>query len=424
MSISTKFNSKNPDAPCNSNGGRVTNSPPAKISLDVHDGLKILSSNIDALKLSVNVSWRHLLFFEVLTENKIFAQSCKTEFPISFPIDDCPDPYFFNIKEFGTQGYEWILSNNEYSLLVGNWKKPQSRPSVLITIRSETLWRKGPRRSIMFILNFLDMVGGDLNPPKVSRLDLCVDTLFPESIWNPELLNFKVTRASGTETYQTHNQLTGFSIGKGKIQARLYDKPMEIKQVSNKTWLYDVWGFPQVPEGFKVIRIEYQLRREMIKELGLDSIDHIFDLIQSIWGYCTEKWLKFQDNPGKQSHQRQTFEWWKRIQNGLNDRNAGAPLIRCKALSAEKLALSQQIIGLFSSFAALESETNKMFPLENVNLRETFELFLSNLIKSNLNTVDFRQRVESKIARYHRTDLKLLEALELRKDFGMLPSSN
>jgi hypothetical protein len=69
------------------------------------------------------------------------AQSNKKEFPIPFRIDDKHDDYLFNIKEFGSKGYEWILTNQEYSLVIGKWFKPQAMPSVILTIRSETLWR-------------------------------------------------------------------------------------------------------------------------------------------------------------------------------------------------------------------------------------------------------------------------------------------
>jgi hypothetical protein len=54
------------------------------------------------------------------------------------------------------------------------------------------------------------------------------------------------------------------------------------------------------------------------KKLGIHTLDILFAMIINVWSYCTKEWLKFQDNPGKQSHQRNTFSWWKEIQDGFS----------------------------------------------------------------------------------------------------------
>jgi len=33
--------------------------------------------------------------------------------------------------------------------------------------------------------------------------------------------------------------------------------------------MFDIWGLKEVPEGKKIIRIEFQMRREVLKQLGL-----------------------------------------------------------------------------------------------------------------------------------------------------------
>ena len=242
-------------------GGRTTISPPSKISPTDNSEIQVLASNIDTIKLSININWKDDYFFSLLKEAKSLAQAENREYPIPFAIKETNEKdYLFNIKEHGTQGYEWILLNQEYSLLIGNWEKPNSRPSVLLTIRSETLWRRGPYEAICFILMFLKNHGGVIKQPKISRLDLCIDTLFPDAIWKMNILKYKVTRASNTKTFHSHNRLTGISIGKSQISARMYDKPLEIQQQSKKTWLYDVWGIETVPENYKISRIQNKKR--------------------------------------------------------------------------------------------------------------------------------------------------------------------
>ena len=340
-----------------SKGGRTTISPPSKINQPPKQVLEILASNIDTLKLSIDIKWKDPYFFSALSEAKSLARIGKSEYPLPFMMNEEKfEEYFFNVKPHGSQGYEWILNNPEYSLVIGNWVEPQSRPSVIVTIRSETLWCKGPRKAVHFITSFLEKFKAEIIETKISRLDLCVDTLFPEKLWNENLLEYRVTRATDTKIFHSNKVLTGIMIGKGIFSARLYDKPLEIKQQSNKTWFYDVWGFKEVPKNYKVIRVEFQLRREAIKQLGIKYVYNLFDLIQNIWSYCAKDWLKFQNNPEKQSHQRKTLPWWENIQNGFNNLPAGSPLIRNKAIRADQNRLAQQILGFLSSFAALELE--------------------------------------------------------------------
>lgn len=363
---------------------RTTNRRPAKITPEINDA-KILASNIDTLVLSFDIFWDEaLLFFAELTETKAKAQSENTDIPLSYEVPNPDSNYIFNIKPHGSKGYEWIVVNKEYNMVIGNWKKPQSMPSLVVTIRSETLWRKGPYSAIEFIIDFIKYVGGTIQKIRVSRLDLCVDTLLPSCLWSESLLNYTVTRASYDNTRRNHQQLATIDIGKNHLKARIYDKPLEIQQQSNKTWFYDIWGLNGVPENKKVIRVEFQLRREILKELGIDSVKDLFSKVQNVWSYCTIDWLKFQKNPGKQSRQRKTFGWWKTIQDGFNDIPASIPLIRAKANQADRDMLSYQIIGLLSSFAALDFNSKPTLSESDITLPDTFAQFLNYVDQKKL----------------------------------------
>lgn len=402
-------------------GARTTNRRPAKITIDVDD-VKVLASNIDTLVLSFDILWdAPALFFAELSETKERAQSESIDIPLSYGVPNPDSNYIFNIKPHGSKGYEWIIVNKEYNMVIGNWKKPQSMPSLVLTIRSETLWRKGPYSAIEFIIDFIKYVGGKIQKIRVSRLDLCIDVLLPSCLWSESLLNYTVTRASYDNTRRNHQQLATIDIGKNHLKARIYDKPLEIQQQSNKTWFYDIWGLNEVPENKKIIRVEFQLRREILKELGIDSVKDLFNKAQNVWAYCTIDWLKFQNNPGKQSHQRKTFGWWKAIQDGFNDIPAGMPLIRAKANQADKDMLSYQIIGLLSSFAALDFNSKPFLSLSDITLPDTFAQFLNYVDQKKFNQIDFSERVANKKAKFQRNDEKWMDSLHCREQCGFLP---
>ena len=88
-------------------------------------------------------------------------------------------------------------------------------------------------------------------------------------------LNYAVSRCKKmTVRLGNHlSKLQTIEIGtrKSQIMARLYDKPLEIRERSNKDWMFDVWKLNTVPEGTRIIRCEYQLKREAIKDLGYTS---------------------------------------------------------------------------------------------------------------------------------------------------------
>ena len=86
---------------------------------------------------------------------------------------------------------------------------------------------------------------------KPSRVDLCADILLDEKLWTKDLIDYRVTRSNYASQHFTNNQLTGIVIGKGHMMARLYDKPLEIKQKKKKEWMYDIWGISTVPEEKK-----------------------------------------------------------------------------------------------------------------------------------------------------------------------------
>lgn len=291
-------------------GGRTTIRPPAKISRAKKKTLKILCSGVDTLYLSLDIFWEDLFFFQRLQDIKAKAVAKDKDFCFQINQEKLLFKYLFNVRPYGAQGYEWLLYNRDYSLRIGNWVTPKKRPSIRIQFHSGTLWLNGLKKSIVFILRLVKELGGKIHSIKISRLDLCIDTLFPEETWDKKLIDKSVTRSRHAGMYFNNKKLTGITFGKGHIHARFYDKPLEIEQKSKKYWFFDqIWKIDEVPEGYKLIRIEFQLQREIIKDLGLNKLGYLYRLLNNVWAYCTIDWLKFQNNPGKQSHQRKTYHY-------------------------------------------------------------------------------------------------------------------
>lgn len=83
--------------------------------------------------------------------------------------------------------------------------------------------------------------------------------------------------------------------------------------------------------------------------------------------------------------------------------------------------MAQQILGLMSSYAALEVESDYKINPDNINLGTTFQLLQDHLLGNNLIHTDFKKCVENKQAKFQRINEQYVEALHLRKELGLLP---
>jgi hypothetical protein len=399
--------------PIKERGGEMTISPPANVRMPTMKGVQSLTYGVDTLVVAINVRWVSGNLFDYLKRLKDEAKLGVGECAGILVTEDKSDKWPFNIKAHGVRGYEWLLYSREFTLRIGNWKVPESRPSVMAEIGSETLHARGPGDAVNRIIGLLDDAGASIISVRGSRVDLYVDILLPESLWSLELMKFAVKRASDVTPHFRHDHLTGISIGKGVISARIYDKVLEIKQQSKKFWMFDVWRIDKVPEGKKIIRVEFQMRREGIKEMGLDTLDDFLENIENVWAYCTKKWLKFEDNPGVHHTQRSTLKWWEAVQNGFNGVQDPNPVIRSKAFRTDRIQLACQAFGQMSSLQAALMEEEGTEMNTRVDMFKAAETLLKTLDEAGKNQGALNERIALKRARYHRAKERQIKGKEL-----------
>lgn len=365
----------------------------------------ILASGVDSLVISVALSWGKTSIFTVLDELKEKAKELGADYQGKINHFKPDEVWPFTIKPHGAKGYSWILSGGDFTFKIANSQEPGSRPNIMAEIRSETLWRLGPEEAIKIVLGLIKANGGHNIEAKLSRVDLCVDFLMPEERWSQRLMDNAVTRATDFAPYYSNRKLTGIRIGKGIFSARLYDKPLEIKQQSAKVWMYDIWDIAAVPEGKKIIRIEFQMRREALKQIGLNQTDDLVQKSPSAWAYLTKNWLKFQDRPGLHHTQRKTFKWYEEIQDGFNGVQGAEPLIREKAVNMDKKRLARQVNGLMESIYAIDQEENREDREKPISMDNCIASYLKESRKHPENLSDVKANIIKKRARYHREKL-------------------
>jgi hypothetical protein len=393
----------------------MSNSPPSKVSFVKSDSTRSLCSGVDTIVLTLEIIWKSEDLFNRLSRAKAEADFINNEIPIELKSWDEEINMFFDVRPYGSRGYEWVLINREYSLYIGNWIEPSQRPSVLIEIRSETLHMHGVQGAIGTILAALTYAQADIKIIRVTRVDLYCDILLPDLYWSMDLNDYLVTRATKRSLHNQGKVFSGFSIGKGDISARLYDKPLEIKQQSGKIWMYDIWGIKEVPTGYRIIRVEFQLRRERIKQLGIDNLGDFIKRESNLWVYCTKKWLKFQDKPGKHHSQRHTFYWWKVVQTSYEGTQNANPLVSMKAACCDEEKLVRQFIGIVSSIIASRNH-GKMASDESIT---NWIIWITRAFPQANNfgarPKDISDQVRSKMAKHSRSSNAYAKATRERK---------
>src|SRR5690606_40889246 len=126
--------------------------------------------------------------------------------------------------------------------------------------------------------------------------------------------------------------------------------------------MYPIWGIEAVPEGFVVVRVEYQFRRERLKEFGCETFQDLLDALPGLWAYGTRIWLRIVDDPSLHHTQQTVLPWWEMVSNGFAGAQEAEPLVRRIALDAEFRHLRDLALGALGSIVAVLLEDEEIDP--------------------------------------------------------------
>lgn len=378
----------------------MTNSPPDKqILVEVSSG-NIKGSGIDTLIISFKGEWKNLEWFSYFAELKKSAQESSLE--QTGIIKTGSQEWTFKIKPNGTQGFEWLLIGSDFTLKIGKWAVSKSRPNIMTEIRSEMLWKMGAQESASFIIDMISEMGFEIEIVKPSRVDLCLDLLFPKAAWDKELIDYAVSKASERSFFMKRSgKLKGMSIGKGDIIARLYDKELEIREKSKKYWMFEIWGLEEIPQYKIMMRVEFQIRREPLKELKIYTLADLFEKQQQLWAYCTKKWLKFQSDTQAYWEKRKTLPWWLVVQDGYKNAQGASPAIREKVIKIDMEQLTRQAYGVLLSIMACNLELTKS-KHEQIKLEQVIHTFIDWLVRIGKTSQEMNEKITERRAKFNR----------------------
>ena len=197
--------------------------------------------------------------------------------------------HIFEVKDRGAGMFPYVLADNAYRIQLA--KTSKKVPMAYVQVSAHYLAHKNPTEIASELRTILSDLGDLDGTESVSRIDLAAD--FTSSVvmdsWHRSAW---VTRATEIHSYAKDQQFTGWTVGMGGVLAmRLYDKIAEIHH-SGKAWVFDLWKGNGWKDGDSVWRLEFEFKRDFLKERGLRSLEDVLEHLNGLWSYATTEWLR------------------------------------------------------------------------------------------------------------------------------------
>jgi hypothetical protein len=313
-------------------------------SVDDSEHIQVLLAGPDTLYFSCDAAISDVMRAALKEEKTIARLKARTERTVH-----CPEWLGARVCPQGARGgYAFLIETEDFSVkLLG--ERIQHRPGVYIELRSHALhtYPGGPQEACETALSWVrEMLFADqaetltssaisFAAAKLSRADIHIDWqggYFPALLGASEELRRFIR--PGKTKWAFHGQghhPTGYSFGKGNIQARIYNKTRETTKKANDAYaalLTARHGETFDPQR-DVWRLEFQLRREGAKgfklfappeedddeaeieaELAAEELQHIgtlprfFARMNELFLYLTQHWLRLVEDNGAANRSR------------------------------------------------------------------------------------------------------------------------
>jgi hypothetical protein len=369
-------------------GAPPSNTAPYNSNEHLPDGFRLLRLAVDSLYLSYPGDIKPEVL-GALNKLKTMAQSDHPEHQAQaqYPLGS----HIFEVKDKGARLFPFVLEDNAYRIQLS---KPGKRlPMAYVKVSAEYLAHKGPAevgRELQALLpEFGDLTGSDM----VSRIDLAADFTSPVVMdsWHRSAW---VTRATEIHSYAKDQNFTGWTIGMGGvIGCRLYDKVQEIFH-TGKAWVMNQWLPMGWQLGEEVWRLEFEFKRDFLKDRQLSSLASVLDNLNGLWSYATTEWLRLTvPNEADATRSRwPTHSLWLALASVDWESADGALLDKCStARNPTELRLLTMVLGSLTSFMAMHNIDDRNEAIDAM-LRKLYEHYSTVASKEGLTFDEYLAR--------------------------------
>lgn len=167
----------------------------------------------------------------------------------------------FFLHPYGSSsGYPFVLTNEDFKIEVGEF----NHPSCFVTFKSQSLWKHTAWILHQQFLSWARVIGCEVQQAEtLSRVDFCFDYALTERDFDADCF---VSQSDKDSQHREHGTIQTFTLGRGGVVLRVYDKVAEIRQQSAKVWFYELWGQQE-----NVWRIEWQVRKPVLRSFNIST---------------------------------------------------------------------------------------------------------------------------------------------------------
>jgi hypothetical protein len=165
---------------------------------------------------------------------------------------------------------------------------------------------------------WLCKIGFSVTEEKISRVDLQVMTTRPVIEYASLVAKGCVVKRAKKGNFHVEScDMSSFAFG-SDIYLRCYDKRKQLFDTCDEFSLKMIAEYccgGELPDH--LTRIEFQIRREVLEIMGIDSIDDLCDMELSLVEWLTSDWFRLVDGVPKKGHTREqpVAEIWQEVQN-------------------------------------------------------------------------------------------------------------
>ncbi|ADW16582.1 hypothetical protein Despr_0400 [Desulfobulbus propionicus DSM 2032] len=389
-----------------------------------------ISTGLDRLKVGFYVEFKDERLFEILGQGKAKAQEIRQVVPIK--LGDDFDQYY-NCHATGKNGgYAFHISRADVNVFISTRRDYMDTPNVWVDIGSMSCWAPGYTTVINQICKLIHLYQGTVHKNSVSEVHLCADSIGQDiRELGLERYDYWITRANKFFSYYDHSQQkfsgitwnqsegdlgdlstytgrvteTGISVGQGDIMLRVYDKVLEIAKNDGKKSLFaSVWSREQDDdEDLQVTRVEFQLRKTVLKQFRIKTLQDLHKKASSLWSYCVTDWARLCLEPFDRNNRHQDRAkinpWWERLQSLQWSGEEMASRRKCLP-TKNKRQLEDMLAGVALNLAAINGYTGNDHDVISIWCQEAISSILSTKaqkVDPKTGKSDLQVRMEQKV---------------------------
>ncbi len=349
-------------------GGTVTDPGMASLltghaQISGPDKWEVMAAGIDTLDFGVDVRWGALWEHQKRDFDYLKQAAANTE---GIPSHD--NRYLVRPK--GATRYRWHLEWPDFHMFLSPPPEPNGHHSnARVSLSARVIWLNGAGTAVGSALAAIESLGGSVLGIKLQRCDLAVDFRIPGGLSLDFLRHHRVPIDLMVHNYEKGDDLQTFYAGVegGPTQLRIYDKGLEMSKRPGKEWFLDIWQ-TESPED--IWRVEFELRRERLREWGVNTLAELKNVAGAGWGYLTQQWFSLRLHDNANTTRRTVHPWWDAV-NRCSARfgSSGSLPKIAKRRSVDTSNLVSRCASALASFAVRERIPSIDDAIEELNAR-------------------------------------------------------